>query len=74
MREINAIGHEKTFSSTQHPAVTTLRRLWAFSRPFDSCRIQMGAFNPSLGVHENYDVKEFDLDRFIKRGRLISLR
>lgn len=73
--ELNAIGHEKTFKALQHPAVVTLRKLWADTPELSvHVELQMGAFDPSLSLHESYDVKEFDLDRFLKRGRLINLR
>lgn len=73
--ELNAIGHQKTFSSPQNPALATLRKLLAES-PALAIRVEMqvGPFNPKLGVHEDFDVREYDLDRFIKRGRLIESR
>ena len=73
--ELNAIGHEKTFNSLLHPAVATLRKLWAETAELSiHVELQKGVFNPSLGVHEDYDVKIYDLDRFLKRGRLICPR
>lgn len=73
--ELNAIGHAKTFGAVQHPAVATLRKLWTDAPELSvHVELQIGAFDPSLGVHEDFDVKEYDLDRFIKRGRLICQR
>jgi hypothetical protein len=69
--KLNAIGHERTFKGSSHPAVQTLRKLLA-EMPSHSIQIetQLGAFSPSRGVHEDFDLKEYDLDILIKRGRL----
>jgi hypothetical protein len=73
--ELNAIGHEKTFNSLQHPAVATLRKLWSEIPELTiHVELQKGSFNPSVGAHEDYEVKIYDLDRFLKRGRLICPR
>ena len=71
--ELNAIGHERTFRSLQGPAILTLRKLLSNSPELSiHIELQTGTFNPSLGVHESYDVRRYDLDRFIKRGRLFE--
>jgi hypothetical protein len=73
--ELNAIGHVRTFELTNHPAALTLRKLLStIVEPSLHVELQVGRFNPSLGVHEDYLVKECDLERFIKRGRLIASR
>ena len=73
--ELNAIGHERTFSSVQNPAVLSLRKLLSNAPELViHVELQVGPFNPSLGIHEDFDVREYDLDRFIKRGRLINYR
>lgn len=68
---INAIGHKSTFESTSHPAVVMLRKLVA-KIPHFSLRVekQIGKLDPESGRHEDFDVQEYDLDYFIKRGRL----
>lgn len=68
---INAIGHENTFDTSEHPAVATLRKLVA-KVPHFSLRVekQIGKLDPETGRHEDFDVREYDLDYFIKRGRL----
>ena len=73
--ELNAIGHERTFRSSLTPAALALRKLLSNSPELSiHVELQIGNFNPSLGVHENFDVRTYDLDRFIKRGRLIECR
>ncbi|MGK5082090.1 hypothetical protein WDW37_02205 [Bdellovibrionota bacterium FG-1] len=69
--KLNAIGHQKTFEASYHPAVTTLRTLLA-ALPHLSIQIeiQIGNYVPSRGTHEDFHVKEYDLDILIKRGRL----
>jgi hypothetical protein len=69
--KLNAIGHQKTFESTHHPAVTTLRKLLA-DQPHLTIQVevQIGNYLPARGVHEDFELKEFDLDILIKRGRL----
>jgi hypothetical protein len=68
---MNAIGHQRTFSTSNHPAVVTLRKILA-EVPHLSIQIelQIGEFIPSRGVHEDFELQEYDLDYFIKRGRL----
>ncbi len=73
--ELNAIGHQRIFRAIQHPAVMTLRKLVADAPELSiHVELQIGEFNPSLGVHDDFDVREYDLDAFIKRGRLIDRR
>jgi len=73
--ELNAIGHEKIFQSSQHPAVVCLQKLLSTSGALSiHVELQIGKFNPSLGFHEDFCVKQCDLDRFIKRGRLVECR
>src|SRR6185437_7946261 len=49
--EVNAIGHERTFHSIQHPAIETLRKLWIDNAELSiHVELQLGNFNPSLGV------------------------
>jgi hypothetical protein len=73
--ELNAIGHKRTFELTNNLAVLTLRNLLSTCvEPALHVELQVGRFDPSLGVHEDYLVKEYDLERFIKRGRLIARR
>lgn len=69
--KLNAIGHRKTFEAIRHPAVATLQTLLA-GQPHLTIQveIQIGDYLPSRGVHEDYDLKEYDLDILIKRGRL----
>lgn len=73
--KLNAIGHQRTFQASQHPAVTTLRNLVA-PLPHLSIQVevQLGDYVPSRGVHEDFDLKEYDLDILIKRGRLRQKR
>lgn len=73
--KLNAIAHERTFLATNHPAVATLQRLLAQMPHFTiQVEIQIGNFIPSRGVHEDFELKEFDLDVLIKRGRLRQAR
>jgi hypothetical protein len=73
--ELNAIGHERTFRSTQNPAALALRQLLSDSPELSiHVELQIGMYNPSLRAHEDFDVRTYDLDRFIKRGRLIECR
>ena len=69
--KLNAIGHQNTFDARHHPAVATLRKLLA-ELPHLSIQIevQIGNYLPSRGVHEDFELKEYDLDILIKRGRL----
>lgn len=69
--KLNAIGHQRTFEATNHPAVLTLRKLVA-ELPHLSIQVevQIGNYVPSRGVHEDFELKEYDLDILIKRGRL----
>lgn len=69
--KLNAIGHERTFETRNHPAVTTLRQL--LERLPDltiQVEIQIGSFIASRGVHEDFALKTCDLEVLIKRGRL----
>jgi len=73
--EVNAIGHERILRSSRNPAALGLRKLLSEAPELSiHIELQMGLFNPSLGVHENFDVRTYDLDRFIKRGTLIEYR
>ncbi len=67
----NAVGHRSTFEKATHPALETLRKLVTQS-PHFALRIerQFGKIDPESGRHADFDVKEYDLDLFIKRGRL----
>jgi hypothetical protein len=69
--KLNAIGHERTFEVRQHPAVNALRELLA-QQPhlIIQVEVQCGNYVPAKGVHEDFHVKEYDLDVLIKRGRL----
>jgi hypothetical protein len=73
--KLNAIGHQRTFETTNHPAVATLRTLLA-ELPHLSIQveIQIGNYVPSRGVHEDFALKECDLDILIKRGKLRQAR
>jgi hypothetical protein len=73
--ELNAIGHMRTFELSGNLAVLTLRKLLSpLVEPSLHVELQVGKFDPSAGVHEDYLVKVCDLERFIKRGRLIERR
>ncbi len=67
----NAIGHKSVFDGADHPAVEALRKLVA-KIPHFSLRIekQIGKRDPESGRHADFDVSEYDLDLFIRRGRL----
>ena len=69
--KLNVIAHQRTFEMRGHPAVTTLRQLLA-ELPHLSIQVetQIGDYLPSRGVHEDFELKEYDLDVLIKRGRL----
>lgn len=73
--KLNAIAHERVFQAINHPAVQTLRKLLA-ETPELSIQIetQIGSFMPTTGVHEDFQVKEYDLDILLKRGRLRESR
>jgi hypothetical protein len=73
--KLNAIGHQKTFQAVRHPAVETLRRLLA-EMPFRTIQIelQLGVYVHSSGVHEDFELKEFDLEFLLRRGRLRQVR
>jgi hypothetical protein len=69
--KLNAVGHERTFQVGRHPAVLTLRKLLEPVPELTiQIEIQLGNFNPSAGLHEDFDVRDYDLDFLIKRGRL----
>jgi hypothetical protein len=73
--KLNAIGHQRTFETTNHPAVVTLRELLSeLPHLTIQVEVQIGNFVPSKGVHEEFDLKECDLDFLIKRGRLRPVR
>jgi hypothetical protein len=69
--KLNAIGHQKTFEARNHPAVAALSKLLA-ALPHLSIQVevQIGNYVPSKGVHEDYQLKDYDLDVLVKRGRL----
>ena len=73
--QLNAIGHQRTFEKIGHPAVITLRQILA-TMPELTIQIetQMGNYSPSRGVHETFELREYDLDFLIKRGRLRQSR
>lgn len=70
----NAIGHEKIFSSPDAPAIATLRKQVA-KVPHFALRVekQIGEIDLGSGRHEDFDVAEYDLEVFIRRGRLRRL-
>jgi hypothetical protein len=69
--KLNAIGHERTFQALNHPAVDTLRKLLAeLPDVVIQIELQIGSFLPREGIHENFELREYDLDILIKRGRL----
>src|SRR4051794_3213590 len=69
--KLNAIGHQSTFETRNHPAVTTLARLLAEVGELTiQIELQVGSYVPSRGVHEDFQLKECDLDFLVKRGRL----
>jgi len=73
--ELNAIGHEKILKATLSPAKLTLQKLLSDTPDLKiHIELQIGRFDPSSGVHEDFDVREYDLDRFVKRGRLVECR
>jgi hypothetical protein len=59
------------FDQPDHPAMRTLRKVVA-GIPHFSLRIekQLGALDPVTGKHEDFDVREYDLMFFLRRGRL----
>lgn len=69
--KLNAVGHRRTFEALRHPAVSMLQKLLA-EVPHLTIQIelQVGTYLPAKGVHEDFDVREYDLDVLIKRGRL----
>jgi hypothetical protein len=73
--KLNAIAHERTFEKIIHPATLTLRELLK-EMPYHSIEIetQIGDYNPSKGVHEDYELREYDLTVLIRRGRLVRVR
>jgi hypothetical protein len=69
--KLNAIGHRTTFEVYHHPAVVTLRKLLEHMPELTiQIETQIGEYIPSRGVHEDFELKEYDLDILIKRGRL----
>lgn len=73
--KLNAIGHQRTFEARNHPAVTALRTVLANVPALSiQIEIQIGNYIPSQGVHEDYDLREFDLDILLKHGRLRQSR
>ncbi len=69
--KLNAIGHERTFQALRHPAVETLRKLLADAPELTiQIEVQLGEFIPSRGVHEDFTLKDYDVNVLIKRGRL----
>jgi hypothetical protein len=68
---LNAIGHETVWDRELHPAIRTLRELVA-KLPHDMLRVetQRGNLNPETGRHEDFDIRECELEFFIKRGKL----
>lgn len=68
---LNAIGHESVLKSANHPAVATLRRLVS-KLPHFSLRVekQLGGIDAETGRHEDFDVREYDLGFFVRRGKL----
>jgi len=69
--KLNAIGHKTTFEVINHPAVLTLRGLLA-ELPDLTIQIetQIGDYIPSKGLHEGFELRDYDLEILIKRGRL----
>lgn len=73
--KLNAVAHKQTFEARHHPAVTTLRRLLEKAPALlIQIETQLGAYLASTGVHEDYELKDYDLDVLIKRGRLRQAR
>jgi hypothetical protein len=69
--KLNAVGHQRIFRSSVHPAVVTLRKLLAEAPALTiPIEIQLGEYVPSRGVHEDFDLKEYCLDTLVKKGRL----
>ena len=69
--KLNAIGHQSTFQFGRHPAVNALRELLIeIPELIIQVELQVGQFNASLGLHEDFNVRDYDLDFLIKRGRL----
>ncbi len=69
--KLNAIGHQRTFEARHHPAVQTLRQLLAQAPALTiQIELQRGDFISSRGVHEDFELLDYDLDILIKRGRL----
>lgn len=69
--KLNAIGHDRTFKMRNHPAVVTLRKLLAEIPQFViQVETQLGNYVPSRGVHEDFELKEYDLGFLVKHGRL----
>jgi hypothetical protein len=68
---LNAVGHKNTFDSILHPAVVALRKILS-KVPHFSFRIerQIGKVDLDKGRHEDFDVREYDLDPFIRSGKL----
>lgn len=68
---LNAVGHRQTFDALHHPAVSTLRELIS-QQPYLTITVetQLGRYIPSKGVHEDFEIREYDLDILIKRGKL----
>lgn len=68
---LNAVGHKDAFHSKHSPALATLRRLLA-RVPHSTVRIetQIGKIDPHTGRHEDFDVQEYELALFVRRGTL----
>lgn len=68
---LNVIAHKRTLESRAHPGVARLRRLLAHC-PHFALRVekQLGKLDPETGKHQDFEIREYDLDYFIKRGRL----
>lgn len=68
---LNAVGHKNTFVSKRSAAAATLRKLLTRA-PQATIRIetQIGAIDPETGRHEDFEVQEYDLGIFVRRGAL----
>jgi len=68
---LNAVGHKSAFHAKRSPALATLRRLLA-RVPHSTVRIetQIGKIDPETGRHEDFDVQEYELSLFVRRGTL----
>lgn len=73
--KVNAIGHQRAFRQSTNPALLTLRKLLKDVPAFSiQIELQLGDYIPSKGAHEDFDLKECDLDALIRWGKLRQSR